>query len=102
MEAYQEQLRGERVVGRAGGLVSIEMNGLREVLGCKIDPVLFERADGGVADGEMIEDLVVLAVTQALAKASDLHREVVEKSADLWQVPGLSDAMSQLHVDLAE
>lgn len=54
-----EQLRARGTAG--GGLVTIEVNGLQEVVSCKIDPALFQSGDV-----ELLEDLIVAAVSEAM------------------------------------
>ena len=54
-------------------MVEIEVNGLLEVLRCRIDPQLFAQGDR-----ELIEDLVVAAVNQAIAKGKQLHADGAE------------------------
>jgi nucleoid-associated protein EbfC len=92
MKALNEELKSRRVTGSAGGgMVEIEVNGLNEVLGCRIDPQLVA---GG--DRELIEDLVATAANQALAKAQQLHAEAMQSITGGLNVPGLSDAMGKL------
>ena len=61
MGQITEEMRKRRVTGTAGGgMVEVEVNGLMEVLRCRIDPQLSAQNDR-----ELIEDLVVAAVNQA-------------------------------------
>jgi len=55
-------------------MVEIEINGLMEVLRCKIDPQLFAQADR-----ELLEDLVTAAVNQAIAKGKQMHAETMKE-----------------------
>lgn len=71
MGQLTEEMRRRRVTGAAGGgMVEIEVNGLMEVLGCKIDPQLFAQNDR-----ELLEDLVTAAVNQAIGKGKEMHAE---------------------------
>ena len=71
MGEMQERLGRLQVQGSAGGgLVTIDMNGHQEVLRCRIDDSLL-RPD----DREMVEDLVVAAVSEALRKIRDAAGE---------------------------
>ncbi len=63
MQQIAETLKTRRAEGSAGGgLVTVEVNGLGEMLRLSIDPSL-------AGDREMIEDLVPAAVNQAQVKA---------------------------------
>ena len=63
MKGLNQELRSRRATGSAGGgMVEVEVNGLLEVLGCRVDKQLVEQADC-----EMIEDLVTTAVNQAIS-----------------------------------
>jgi DNA-binding YbaB/EbfC family protein len=67
MEKAGEEAARRRVEGTAGGgSVTATASGRMELVALKIDPKLL--ADGDV---ELLEDLVVAAVNQALAKARD-------------------------------
>jgi hypothetical protein len=87
-----DELRAKRAIGTAGGgLVELEVNGLEEVLRCKIDPSLLS---GG--DRELLEDLVCAAANQAIAKAKQLHAEAMRNLAGGFSVPGLDEAIANL------
>lgn len=93
MDRIQQELRQKRVEGTAGGgMVVVEMNGRQEMLGCRIDPQLVEKHDR-----EMIEELTVAAVNQALEKARALNAEEMNKVLGGMQIPGLSDALQQFN-----
>lgn len=92
LEGLNNELRGRRATGAAGGgLVEVEVNGLNEVLGCRIDPALLAQNDR-----ELLEDLVREAVNQALAKARQLHAEAMKSLAGGIELPGLDEALSRL------
>lgn len=68
MEVAQAQLADERVESSAGGgMVTVVASGAGDVLSIKIDP---EGVD--TDDIEMLEDMVLAAVAEALRMASDL------------------------------
>jgi DNA-binding YbaB/EbfC family protein len=91
MQGLTDELRARRATGSSGGgMVEIEVNGLVEVLRCHIDPKLLAQGDQ-----ELLEDLVATAVTQAVAKAKELHAEVVKSLAGGLNFPGLEQAMSK-------
>jgi DNA-binding YbaB/EbfC family protein len=92
MQGVAADLRARRATGSAGGgLVEIEVNGLSEVLRCRIDPSLVEQNDR-----ELIEDLVAAAVNQALEKAKQLHAEALKSLTGNLDLPGLEEAMGRL------
>lgn len=92
MQAINEELKTRRTNGSAGGdMVTVEVNGLNEVLGCRIDQQLIDSGNR-----ELIEDLVASAVNQALTKAKELHAEAMQSLTGGMQLPGLEEAMSKL------
>ena len=92
MQEIKDELKTRRTTGSAGGeMVTVEVNGLNEVLGCRIDQQLI---DGG--DRELLEDLVASAANQALAKAKEMHAEAMRSLTGGMQIPGLDEAMEKL------
>ena len=76
-EKLGEELKKRRTTGTSGGgMVEIELNGALEVLRCKIDPQLVA---GG--DRELLEDLLVAAMNQAVTKGRQLHAELRRKKS---------------------
>jgi nucleoid-associated protein EbfC len=47
-------------------------------------------------DREMIEDLIPAAANQALAKAKELHAEVIKDMAGGMNLPGLDEALAKV------
>ncbi len=69
----QEKLSRTIVEGSAGGgAVIVKMNGKKEVLAVKIDPSA--AASNGVADIEMLQDLIVAACNDAGRRADEAMR----------------------------
>jgi len=92
MQELNEQLKAQRATGSAGGgMVEVEVNGLAEVLGCRIDDKLI--ADG---ERELIEDLVATAVNQAMTKTKQMHAEAMQSLTGGMSLPGLDEAMEKL------
>jgi DNA-binding YbaB/EbfC family protein len=92
MEKLTEAMKTRRATGTAGGgMVEVELNGLLEVLRCRIDPQLFAQGDR-----ESIEDLVVAAINQAVAKGKQLHTDAVRELTGGLQLPGLQEALEKL------
>lgn len=85
MAKIQEELaREEFEVSSGGGMVTVRMNGQQEVVGIKIDPEVFKEDDK-----EMLEDLIVAAVSEARRKALDLTKERMSALTGGIQIPGL-------------
>ncbi len=92
MEKLTEEMKTRRATGTAGGgMVEVEINGLLEVLRCRVDPQLFAQGDR-----ELVEDLVVAAVNQAVAKAKHLHATAVKDLTGGLQLPGLQEALEKI------
>lgn len=71
MEKTQEVLGGEEVTGSSGGgMVTVVATGDQQIKSIKIKP---EAVDPD--DVEMLEDLVMAAITEALQKANELSEE---------------------------
>jgi len=67
----QDELAGKSVEGSAGGgMVVATANGRQQLVGIRIEKEIVDPSDIG-----MLQDLVVAAVNQALARASELARE---------------------------
>jgi len=92
MQRLSEEMKNRRATGSAGGgMVEVEVNGLLEVLRCRIDPQLIEQKDR-----ELIEDLVAAAVNQAVAKGKQLHAEALRGLTGGVELPGLNEALANL------
>jgi nucleoid-associated protein EbfC len=92
MQGLNDELKIRRTKGSAGGgMVEIEVNGLCDVLRCQIDPQLIAQGDR-----ELIEDLVVTAANQAIAKARELHAEAMQSVTGDLNMPALNEAMEKL------
>ena len=92
MQQLNEELKSKRAEGSAGGdLVKVEVNGLGEVLSCRIDPSLIT-----AGDRELLEDLLPAAVNQAVAKSRELHAEAMKSLTEGIDMPGLNSMLSQL------
>jgi nucleoid-associated protein EbfC len=84
MGQMTEEMKKRRVTGTAGGgMVEIEVNGLMEVLACRIDPQLFAQNDR-----ELLEDLVTAAVNQAIGKGKQMHAESLRELTGGMPLPG--------------
>ena len=81
-ERLQKQMAETRVEANAGGgMVTVVMNGSKQVVSVKIDPEIVSRNDV-----EMLQDLIVAAI-------NDAHRKVDDKLAGQMgslKIPGLT------------
>lgn len=88
----QENLKRIRVQASAGGgMVTVEATGQPQFVACHIDPSLFESADQ-----EMIEDLVVTAMNQALDKAKQAAADEMQKLTAGMDITGMREALSKM------
>ena len=68
-----------------GGMVTVTVNGKSEVLRIKIEPEVVDPNDV-----EMLEDLIVAGVNEALRKAQEMVSEEMSKLTGGLKIPGLS------------
>ncbi|URJ47701.1 YbaB/EbfC family nucleoid-associated protein [Paenibacillus polymyxa] len=81
----QEELGGKVIEGTSGGgVVTVEVNGHKKVLSITIKP---EAVDP--EDVEMLQDLVLTAVNDALSKADELANDDMGKFTGGMKIPGL-------------
>ncbi|GIP07819.1 nucleoid-associated protein [Paenibacillus lautus] len=81
----QEELATKTVEGTSGGgVVTVEANGHKQILSINIKP---EAVDPG--DVEMLQDLVLTAVNDALAKAEEIANADMGKFTGGMKIPGL-------------
>lgn len=92
MSEMQDKLAQLRIKGSAGGgMVSIEVNGKHDVLGCVIDESLLS-----AGDREMLEDLIVSAMNDAMNRSRQAAADSMQDLTGGMNIPGLENAMSQL------
>jgi hypothetical protein len=85
MARMQEELSFKTVEGSAGGgMITAVMNGRQELVSLKIDPQVVDPSDL-----EMLEDLVVAAVNDAIRKSQQMAASEVGKIAGGLNIPGL-------------
>ena len=86
MAEMQENLHTIRVIGEAGaGLVKATASAKGELVGLDIDPSIFNGDDK-----EVVEDLILAAIKDAQAKASDRSQEELQKiTAELGLPAGM-------------
>jgi DNA-binding YbaB/EbfC family protein len=85
MQTAQAELAGRTVeAGVAGGKVVVTANGAGDILSIRIAREVVDPEDV-----EMLEDLVLTAVKQALAKGKALASEEMEKITGGMDLPGI-------------
>lgn len=81
----QEELGSKTIEGSSGGgVVTVQVNGHKKVLSIQIKP---EAVDP--EDIEMLQDLVITAVNDALTQADDLANNDMGKFTGGMKIPGL-------------
>jgi hypothetical protein len=82
----QEELAQKTVEATAGGgMITVVANGKQEIVSITIEPEVIE-----AKDVEMLQDLVVAAVNEALRKAQEMASEEMRKITGGLQIPGLT------------
>lgn len=81
----QEEMAAKTVeASSGGGMVKIVMNGRQEVLSIRIDPEVVNKEDI-----EMLQDLVMAAVNEAIRKSQEMMTEEMKKITGGLTIPGL-------------
>lgn len=82
-EKFKKQLEEMKVDATSGGgMVAVQMNGNKTVLGVTIDPEVVDKDDV-----EMLQDLVIAAVNEASRKVDEAAQEQLGSMAG--NIPGL-------------
>jgi len=81
MQEQMQQKLSQSVVeaSSGGGAVTVKMNGKKEILKITIDPSAVASLSGSTADVEMLEDLIVVAISDAQQKAQKLAQDEMGK-----------------------
>ena len=90
VQQFQEQLQkqlDELVVEAAagGGMVSVKMNGQKQIHEVRIDPEVFASQDV-----EMLQDLILVAVNEASRKVDEQMSSQMGSLAGGLNIPGLT------------
>jgi DNA-binding YbaB/EbfC family protein len=82
----QEEM-GEKVVeaSAGGGAVTATVNGRKELLALKIEPEVVTPDDV-----EMLEDMIVAAINQAMRQAEEMMAEAMAKITGGIKLPGMN------------
>ena len=82
----QEEMAKKTVEATAGGgMVTVVINGKQEVLSIRIDPEVVSREDI-----EMLQDLMIAAVNEAIRKSQEMMTEEMKKITGGLAIPGLT------------
>ena len=83
LEKATEQINATEFEGTASnGLVKVTVNGENKVLAVSIDPQILNPDDK-----EMIEDLIMIAVNDAIGKADEMKKERLGSMASAMGLP---------------
>jgi DNA-binding YbaB/EbfC family protein len=86
IQKMQQELEDTDVEGTAGGgAVRVTVNGLRTVKSVKIDPDAVDPSDI-----EMLEDMVLAAIQEAMKSAEDLATQKMGAITGGINIPGLT------------
>jgi len=85
MKKIQEEISEKVIdVSSGGGMVSVKINGKQQILSMNIDPEVLKQNDV-----EMIQDLVLSAVNEAIRQSQELMQSELSKLTGGLNIPGL-------------
>ena len=85
MAELQEELENKQVEASAGGgMVTAVVSGKQQLLDLKIDPTVADPDDV-----EMLQDLVIAAVNEAIKQSQQMAQEEMGKLTGGMNIPGL-------------
>jgi hypothetical protein len=85
MARMQQELETREVeASSGGGMVTAVVNGKQQVISLKIEPSVVDPEDL-----EMLQDLVMAAVNEAIKKSQDMLQEEMAKVTGGLNIPGL-------------
>ena len=81
----QEEMAEKTIeASSGGGMVNIVMNGKQQVVTIRVDPEVVNREDI-----EMLQDLIVAAVNEAIRRSQEMMAEEMKKITGGLSIPGL-------------
>jgi DNA-binding YbaB/EbfC family protein len=84
-EKLQKQMEATVVDATAGGgMVSVKMNGQKQLLSIQIEPDVFTSGDK-----DMLQDLIVAAVNEGIRKVDDVMQSQLGSMTGGLKIPGL-------------
>ncbi|OEU49709.1 MAG: nucleoid-associated protein [Desulfuromonadales bacterium C00003096] len=85
MARVQEELQSREVEASAGGgMVTATVNGAQQLVALKMEPSVIDPEDV-----EMLQDLVLAAVNEAIKKSQAMAQEEMSKITGGMNIPGL-------------
>ncbi|OEU64433.1 MAG: nucleoid-associated protein [Desulfuromonadales bacterium C00003094] len=85
MARMQEELQSREVEASAGGgMVTATVNGAQQLVALKMEPSVIDPEDV-----EMLQDLVMAAVNEAVKKSQAMAQEEMSKITGGMNIPGL-------------
>ena len=85
MAAKQEELDArEYEIKAGGGVVSVKINGKKEILSIDLDPEIVDPDDV-----ETLQDILVAGVNEAIKRVEDTNSKEMEKITGSMNMPGL-------------
>ncbi len=91
----QEELDSLKAEGTSGGgMIKVIANGKQEIESVKIDPEVID-----AEDPEMLEDLIMAAVNQAIEKAGEMAREHMNSMTG-GMLGGMPDGMKMPGINM--
>lgn len=86
MMRIQQELATKTVeASSGGGMVTVVVNGRQEMVSISIEPNVVDPDDV-----EMLQDLIIAAINEGLAKSQDMVKEEMAKVTGGLSIPGLS------------
>jgi hypothetical protein len=82
MQKQMAELKVEATAG--GGMVTVTMNGAKQVLSIKIDPEAVSKDDV-----EMLQDLILAAINDAQRKADEAMQQQMSGMLGGMKIPGM-------------
>jgi len=84
-EQLQKQMETTTVEATAGGgMVSVKMNGNKQLISVQVDPEVFT-----TGDKEMLQDLIVAAVNEGIRKVDETLNSSIGGMTGGMKIPGM-------------
>ena len=84
MKLQEELAEKQTEAGAGGGMVTATVNGKQQLLAIKIEKQVLE-----AGDVEMLQDLIVAAVNEALRKSQEMMTQELNKITGGLNIPGM-------------